>query len=84
MTVDELLDAYLAGEDFADKAAVTKAVDRGRIERHLRPLLGKKHAHLVTEHECGVPSQLSAMARLPLTLRRARAAAPASRAARRR
>ena len=41
----EILDAYLASESFKDKAPSTQAVDRGRIERHLRPLLGRKHAH---------------------------------------
>ena len=49
LTLDEVLDAYLASEDFDSKAEITKAIDRGRINRHLRPLLGKKHAHLVTE-----------------------------------
>jgi integrase len=50
-TVSQVLDAYLASEDFAAKALVTQAIDRGRIERHLRPLLGKRHAHLVTEND---------------------------------
>ena len=50
-TVDDILDRYLASEEFADKADVTQAIDRGRIERHLRPLLGKRHAHLVTEQD---------------------------------
>lgn len=49
LTVGDVIDAYLASEDFADKAEVTKSVDRGRIERHLRPLLGKRHAHLLTD-----------------------------------
>ena len=39
-TIDDILDRYLASEEFADKAAVTKAIDRGRIERHIRPTLG--------------------------------------------
>ena len=51
LTVGELLDAYLASQDFANKTPITQAVDRGRIERHLRFLLGKKHAHLVTEND---------------------------------
>ena len=51
LTVGDVLDAYLASEEFADKAEITKPIDRGRIERHLRPLLGKKHAHLVTEDD---------------------------------
>jgi integrase len=50
-TVGDLLDAYLASQDFADKAASTQAIDRGRIERHLRPIFGRRHAHLVTDHD---------------------------------
>ena len=50
-TVGDLLDAYLASESFKDKAASTQAIDRGRIERHLRPLLGKRHAHLLTDND---------------------------------
>jgi integrase len=48
--VDDLLDAYLDSEAFKDKAASTQSIDRGRIERHLRPLLGRKHAHLLTDN----------------------------------
>jgi Arm DNA-binding domain len=51
VTVSDVLDAYLAAEDFANKTTITQAIDRGRIERHLRPLLGKKHAHLITEQD---------------------------------
>jgi hypothetical protein len=51
LTVSDVLDAYLASEDFANKTPVTQSIDRGRIERHLRPLLGKKHAQLVTEKD---------------------------------
>ena len=47
LTVSDILDAYLESGAFADKAPVTQAIDRGRIERHIRPLLGKRHAHLV-------------------------------------
>ena len=36
----DLFDAYLESGSFAAKADSTKSVDRGRIERHLRPLLG--------------------------------------------
>jgi integrase len=49
-TVGDVLDAYLESEDFKDKAASTRSIDRGRIERHLRPLLGRKHAHLLTDN----------------------------------
>jgi integrase len=50
-TVGEVLDAYLQSESFKDKAASTKAIDRGRAERHLRPLLGRKHAHAVSQED---------------------------------
>jgi integrase len=50
-TVDNMLDAYLASERFLSKAASTRATDIGRIERHLRPLLGKKHLHALTPGE---------------------------------
>jgi integrase len=47
-TVGHILDAYLESESFKDKAASTQSIDRGRIERHLRPLLGRRHVHLLT------------------------------------
>jgi integrase len=50
-TVGEILDAYLESESFKDKAASTQAVDRGRIERHLRPLLGRRHAHSLRQED---------------------------------
>jgi integrase len=50
-TVDAVLDAYVDSERFKSKAPSTQAIDRGRIERHLRPLLGRKHAHLLTAGE---------------------------------
>jgi integrase len=50
-TVSDVIDAYLLSEEFKDKTIVTQRVDIGRIERHLRPLLGKKHADLVTEQD---------------------------------
>ena len=48
ITVNQLLDLYLASPTFAKKAESTKYVDRGRIERHVRPLLGTQHADLLT------------------------------------
>jgi integrase len=50
-TVGELLDGYLLSQDFLSKSPSTQGIDRGRIERHLRPLLGKRHAHLVTDQD---------------------------------
>jgi len=40
LTVDELLDRYLESGSFNAKASSTRAIDQGRIDRHLRPLLG--------------------------------------------
>jgi integrase len=48
MTVADLLDAYLSSERFKNKAPSTQAVDRGRIDRHIRPLLGKAVLEAVT------------------------------------
>ncbi|MGA8688974.1 MAG: integrase arm-type DNA-binding domain-containing protein, partial [Methyloceanibacter sp.] len=46
--VAHILDAYLASEKFKAKAPSTQAIDRGRIERHLKPLLGKRQVHALT------------------------------------
>jgi integrase len=51
LTVSEVLDAYLKSEKFASKAASTQLIDRGRINRHLRPLLGKKVAKTLKEED---------------------------------
>ncbi|MCK9202428.1 MAG: site-specific integrase [Gallionella sp.] len=48
ITVNELLDMYVKSEKFASNAETTQATDRGRIERHLRPLLGKEFAGVLT------------------------------------
>ena len=50
-TVAELLDSYVSSENFKSKAAKTQAIDLGRIERHLKPLLGRKYAHILTPSE---------------------------------
>jgi len=50
-TVGEMLDAYLASESFKDKAASTQRVDKGRIDRHLRPLLGRRLAHSLSSED---------------------------------
>ena len=47
-TVGEMLRAYVSSERFATKAPSTQGVDRGRIERHLIPTLGKKFVQAVT------------------------------------
>lgn len=51
ITVGELLTRYTASPKFALKAATTRATDKGRIERHLRPLLGAAVADLVTSDD---------------------------------
>ena len=50
-TVTELLDLYLQSERYLAKTDETRAIDRGRIERHLKPLLGKHHLHTLTPGE---------------------------------
>ena len=50
-TVAELLDLYVQSERFLAKADETRAIDRGRIERHLKPLLGRRHVHTLTTGE---------------------------------
>ncbi|MEM1143973.1 MAG: tyrosine-type recombinase/integrase [Pseudomonadota bacterium] len=47
-TIDALLDAYLASAKFAGKAESTQYMDRSRIRRHLRPLLGKFRVEQLT------------------------------------
>ena len=51
ITISELLNRYVVSPKFAEKAETTKATDRGRIERHLMPLLGTKHADLLTSDD---------------------------------
>lgn len=41
LTVNDLLDLYLKSARFQEKAESTRYVDEGRINRHLRPTLGK-------------------------------------------
>jgi integrase len=50
-TVDDLLDLYFESAAFADKAASTQAVDRGRADAHLRPLLGGRDAETLTRED---------------------------------
>ena len=47
-TVAELCDLYLA-EGCGDKKASTLAADKGRIERHIKPLLGRLRVKNVTD-----------------------------------
>lgn len=49
LTVDQLLDLYLSSPDFASKARSTQEIDRGRIDNHIRPLLGNKIADNLTD-----------------------------------
>ncbi|MEO5369475.1 MAG: integrase arm-type DNA-binding domain-containing protein [Magnetococcus sp. DMHC-1] len=46
-SVAELCDLYMA-EGTATKKASTLSIDRGRIERHIKPLLGRKRVDQVT------------------------------------
>ncbi|MGB5833048.1 MAG: site-specific integrase [Thiohalocapsa sp.] len=51
LSVGEVLDLYLASAKFAEKAPSTRSIDQGRINRHLRPLLGKKPVGKVTQED---------------------------------
>jgi hypothetical protein len=73
-TVSEVLDAYLASERFAAKAPSTQGIDRGRIERHLKPLLGNKHVHALTPGDVERASPRSGTARRLRSRRRSCAA----------
>lgn len=48
LTVSQVLDAYLESAKFAGKAESTQYMDRSRIKRHIRPLLGKERAEQMT------------------------------------
>ena len=47
-TVGDILDTYLLSEAFIAKAASTRITDRGRIIRHLKPLLGNIKVETLT------------------------------------
>lgn len=54
LTVNDLFDAYLKSDGkngFLRKAASTQSTDRGRITRHLRPLLGKHILEALTAED---------------------------------
>lgn len=48
LRVSDLLDEYVKGAAFTEKASSTQAIDRGRIERHLKPALGKEYIGKLT------------------------------------
>lgn len=51
LTVGELLDLYVKSERFAGNAVTTQGTDRGRVDRHLKPLLGKVFADTLTDEQ---------------------------------
>jgi len=72
LTVSELCDLYLA-EGVATKKASTLATDRVRIERHIKPLLGRKGVSAVTDSDIerfvrDVAAGKTAVARKPTRL----------------
>lgn len=48
LKVGKMLDLYTQSAKFAQKTEITQSIDRGRIERHLKPLLGGKVADKLT------------------------------------
>ena len=51
LTVGRVLDLYMASAHYATKAASTQATGRGQIERHLRPLIGKRYVERLTQDD---------------------------------
>lgn len=51
LSVNELFDEYLRSQKFSEKAETTQATDKGRINRHLRPLIGSKIASTLTAED---------------------------------
>lgn len=50
-TLDQVIDDYLLSDKFTEKAVTTQDSDKGRIKRHLRPLLGSKTADMLTTND---------------------------------
>ena len=50
-TLDQVIDDYLLSDKFKDKAVTTRDSDMGRINRHLRPLLGSKTADMISTND---------------------------------
>lgn len=50
-TFAELVELYLQSENWKRKSPSTQAVDRGRIERHLKPLLGNRKVSTLTRQD---------------------------------
>ena len=51
LSVNDVLDRYLASERFQEKTPSRQSIDRGRVERHLRPLLGRHYVNKLTAED---------------------------------
>ncbi|GMV69705.1 MAG: hypothetical protein AMXMBFR76_21440 [Pseudomonadota bacterium] len=51
LTVEQMATLYQASGRFAEKAPSTQSVDRGRMTRHILPLLGKHRADKLTRED---------------------------------
>jgi integrase len=51
LTVAALLDLYIASAHYATKAPSTQATGKGQIERHLKPLLGRRYVDKLTQDD---------------------------------
>lgn len=51
LTVSQVLDFYLASEKFKEKTGATQKNDRGRINRHLKPTLGRIYMDDLTSED---------------------------------
>ena len=63
MTFDRACDLYLA-EGCDTKKASTIATDRGRIDRHIKPLLGKKRVSDITRADVFADSRMHLRAKV--------------------
>ena len=51
LTVAALLDRYVESAHYATKAPTTQATGRGQIERHLKPLVGRRYVAQLTQDQ---------------------------------
>jgi len=51
LTVAQVLDLWCESARFKDRSTTTQTYDRGRVERHLKPTMGKKFVHKLTAED---------------------------------
>jgi len=51
LTVAQALDLWIESARFKERSEATQANDKGRVERHLKPTMGKKFVHKLTAED---------------------------------